>query len=174
MRLLERADAQRDVGQVVVATLVCAERATQSLLDDLQSFFEHRPEIVFGEPETRVLGRLPAAPDAELEAPAGKLVEHADLFEQADRMMQRQEIDQRAELDGRGPLRHRGEEHRGRRGHPEVGRVVLGQVVAVEAEPLVKLDQPQPGGVLLADRTPIGVDMVEHPEAHPARAHRTM
>ena len=145
----------------------------EPLLDDPERFLEHRPEVLLGEPEARMLGRLPAAADAELEAPAGELVEHADFLEQPHRMVQRQEVDQRAELDRRGMLRGGGEEHRRRRGHAQFGGVVFGQVIAVKAQLFIEFDQPQPLRVLRADGHAVGVDMVEDAEAHPARAHRT-
>ena len=43
------------------------------------------------------LERRHAAADAELEAPAAHLIEHADFLDQAQRMIERQQIDQRAE-----------------------------------------------------------------------------
>ena len=86
------------------------------------------------------LERRHAAADAELEAPAAHLIEHADFLDQPQRMVERQQIDQRAEAQGLRALRHRGEKQAGRGGAAERRRVVLGEVIAVDAGAIVGFD----------------------------------
>jgi predicted amidohydrolase YtcJ len=86
------------------------------------------------------LDRRDAAPDAEVEPPAGELVQRARLLDHAHRVVQRQDRDQRAEPDDRRALRRRGQHQVRRRGDPERSAVVLGHVVGVIAQPLVLPD----------------------------------
>src|SRR5207237_312228 len=62
--------------------------------------------------------------------------------------------------------RDRGQENPGRRGIAERGRVVLGEMVAIEPGPVVGLDQLQPLLEELADGHIAVVQMVKDPEAH--------
>ena len=100
-----------------------------------------------GEVEAVGLGleRRHAAADAELEAPAAHLIEHADFLDQAQRMIERQQIDQRAEAQRLGALRHRREEQPGRGGAAERRRMVLGEMIAVEAGAVIGFDQLRAG-----------------------------
>src|SRR5690606_39231399 len=65
-----------------------------------------------------------------------------------------------------GALAQRGEQDSRRGREPERRAVVLGHVVAMEAEAVVSLGQPQPPLEVLGKRQPAVVDMVEHPEFH--------
>jgi hypothetical protein len=109
-----------------------------------------------------------AAADAELEPAAAELVEHADLFEEAQRVMQRQRVDQRPEAQAPRALRHCGEKDAGSRRHAERRRMMLGQVIAADAEPVIGLDQRQPVLVKLAERLGPAVEMVEDADLHHA------
>ena len=51
--------------------------------------------------------------------------------------------------------------------------MVLGQVVAIEAQLFIQFHQPQALGVLLAHNHSVGVDVIEDAEAHSAGPHRT-
>ena len=82
-----------------------------------------------------------AAAEADVEATAAHLIEHAYLFDQADRMIKRQGVNQRAEAQALGALRHRGEKNAGRRRHTERRRVVLSDMVSVKPFTIIHLDQ---------------------------------
>ena len=115
--------------------------------------------------------RDPAA-DAQLQPAAAHLVEHADLLGDAQGMVQRQRVDQRPEAQPARALRHRREEHAGRGRHAERRGVVLGQVIAAQAQPVVGLDQLQPVLVVLAQRHRAEVEMIEDAELHVPVLHR--
>ena len=112
------------------------------------------------------LVRRDAAADAELEPSAAHLVEHADLVDQAQRVIEVDRVDQRPEAQRLGALRDGGEEHAGRGRHAERRRVVLGQVIGVEAGSLVELDQSQPVVELPVQVAAGAVHVVEDAELH--------
>ena len=79
-------------------------------------------------------------------------------------MIERQRVDQRPEIEPLGALRDGGEKHaRGGR-HAERRRMMLGDLIAIEAEPVVKLDQLQPVLVEIAQRRAGGIQVVEYAE----------
>src|SRR3989449_8374452 len=116
--------------------------------------------------EVRHLVRHDAAPDAEVEAPARPLIEHADLLEQAQRIVERQAVDARPQADAPRALRGGGEEDARRRRHPERGRVVLGEMVRGEACRVVLLEQAQAARVVLVERHVAAVEAVEDSRVH--------
>ena len=85
------------------------------------------------------LGRHRAAAEADLEPPAAHLIEHADLLDHPQRMIERQRIDQRAKAQAFRALRDRSQEHAGARRHAKRRRVMLGDVIGVEAVLIVDL-----------------------------------
>ncbi len=85
----------------------------------------------------RQLDRRGAAAEAELQPAAADLVEHADFLEQAQRMIERQHEDHRPEAQPPRALRQGGEKDVGRRRHAERCRVMLGQMIGVEAGAIV-------------------------------------
>ena len=84
----------------------------------MKRFMIHRAALREIERVVRGLERRHAAADAELEAPAAHLVEHADFLDQAQRMIERQQINQRAEAQSFGALRQCGEEDLGEAAQP--------------------------------------------------------
>ena len=126
----------------------------------------HRLGLGEVEPVGGGLKHRNAAADAELEAAAAQLIDHADLFDQAERMIERQQIDQRPEAQFRRALRQRCEDQRRRGGGAERRRVMFGDVIAVEAGAIVSLGDGQPLGVELAERHARVVDVVEDAEFH--------
>ena len=98
--------------------------------------------------------RRDALADAELEPPAAHLVEHADFFGEPQRMIERERVDERPEAEPLRPLRDGGEEDARRGRHAERRRVMLGEVIGVEAARVIGLDQLQPLLVLTAERLP--------------------
>ena len=112
------------------------------------------------------LVRRDAAADAEFEAAAAHLVEHADLVDQSERMIEVEGVDQRAEPQRLRPLRHRRQEDTGRGRHAERRRMMLGQVIGVEARALVEFDEFQAILELQAEIGAGAVHVVEDAELH--------
>ncbi len=81
-------------------------------------------------------------------------------------MVERRQVDQRAELQPLGALGHGGEVDAGGGGQPERGPVVLGGVVGIEAQPVQRLHQLQPGLEVFVLGQPRVVHVVEHAEFH--------
>ena len=104
-----------------------------------------------------------AAAHADLQPPVAQVVEHADLFDQPQRVVQRQHVDARAEAQAPRALGHAAQEHVLRRGQAvDRRRVVLGQVIGVEAGRVEALDLHQA----------LAVDLVEAAARAPARCGR--
>src|SRR5580700_4960983 len=79
-------------------------------------------------------------------------------------MMQRQHVDQRAEADAPGALGERRQEHARARHRAERRRMVLGEVIAVEAFRLKQLDKLQALLELDGARRAVVVEMIENAE----------
>ncbi len=173
---LERRQLQRYVLEAVIAALERQRAAAQRLQDHLPRLEVHRLRFRRIDAEMLDLDRRNAAPDAQLEAPAAQLVEHADFLRQAQRVIQGERVDQRAEAQPFGALRDRRQEHAGRGRHAERRSVMLGQVIGVEAGRIVELDQLEPRLVIRVERDVVAVEMVENAEFHacsPMMAHPT-
>jgi hypothetical protein len=115
--------------------------------EDLERLVEPALRLVARHPVESGLDRGDAPADAEHQPAAGQLVEGGGLLDHPHRVDQRQDRDQRPQPDRRGAL-GRGRQHQVRGGDAERGAVMLGQLVGVEAEPLVRLDQRQALGQL--------------------------
>ena len=140
----------------------------ESLEDDLERLSVDLLGLQMVQAEVRhLVGDDPPA-HAEVEAAARELVEHADLFDESERVVERQAVHTRAQTDAPGPLGGRGEEDAGHRRQPERRRVVLGQVVGIEAGGVVFLQEAQPALVELVERHLASVEMVEDSEIHHA------
>src|SRR5262249_49710756 len=112
------------------------------------------------------LDRRGAAPEAELEAPAAQLVEHADFLDQPQRVVERHWPDQRTKPKPRRALRHGGKEHARRGRHPERRRMVLGKMIGVESRAIVGLCNFQAILVIIRERAAVTVEVVEDTEFH--------
>ena len=99
-------------------------------------------------------------------AAVAQVIEHADLVDHAQRRDQRQQIDQRPHLDALGRARHRAEEHARDRHHVERRLMVLGQMQAVEARLVRRLDELQPLVEQLRERPVAVLDVVEQSNFH--------
>jgi len=107
--------------------------------------------------------RAPAA-DADLEPALAQMIEHRNLFGETQRVIERQEIDQRTEAQPPRALRDRREKHAGRRRHAERRRMMLGEVIGVEAEPVIELRDAQPLVIKFGYRPAATIEMIENPE----------
>jgi len=83
-------------------------------------------------------------------------------------MIERQDVDERPEAEPFGALRNRGEEHARRGCHAERRRMVFGDVIGMEADPVIGLDQSETGFVVVAKRDGAAVEMIEYAELHGA------
>jgi hypothetical protein len=81
-------------------------------------------------------------------------------------MIKRQRIDQRPKAQPFGALRDGGEKDARRRRHAERRRVMLGEMIGVETGAVVKLDQLQPGLVIIPQRQVITIEVIENSKFH--------
>src|SRR6516164_3058891 len=154
MRALQRPQDHRHVVKLVMLALERQLVAGKALQDKLEGLVVNLPGLREVEAVSARLERRHAAPDPELEAPAAHLVEHADFLDQPQRMIERQEIDEGAEAQRLGALCHGREEQPGRGGAAERRRMMLGEVIAVDAAHVIGFDQREPIGVKLSERPP--------------------
>src|SRR5262249_32100089 len=82
--------------------------------------------------KTLMFDERTAAAHAHGQTAAAQLVEHADFFVEAQRVVKRQYVDERTQPDGTCPLNGACQKHAWARRHSQWGRVMLGEVIAVE------------------------------------------
>ena len=152
MRLLQRRQLHRHVVEAEVLALEAHGALGQPLHDDRQRLVVDVAGIVRIAAEQIELDRRCAAAEADVEPAAAHLIEHADFLDHAERMIERQRVDHRPEAKPLGALRDRGEKHARRRRHAERRRVVLGQVIGVEARAIEQLDDREPLLVIVRQR----------------------
>ena len=87
-----------------------------------------------------MLDQRAAAADAEEQAAAAQVVEHADFFIKPKRMVERQHVNERPESQCRRAREGARQEHARAAGKPERRRVMLGEVIAVKAAALDNLN----------------------------------
>src|SRR6516225_2099582 len=166
MRALQRPQDHRHVVKLVMLALERQLVAGEALQDEFEGLVINLAGLREVEAVSARLERRDAAPDAELEAPAADLIEHADFLDQAQRMIERQEVDEGAEAQRLGALRHGREEQPGRGGAAERRRMMLGEVIAVDAAAVIGFDQLEPIGVELPKWPARIVHVVEYTEFH--------
>src|SRR5256885_4106309 len=152
VRLLERSQHHRHLAVRVARPAVLEHLVRQPGQNHLERLAVDLLGLERVQVEVRHLVRHDAAPDAEVEAPARHLIEHADLLDQPQRIVERQAVDARPQADAPRALRGGGEEDARRRRHPERGGVVLGEMVRGEACRVVLLEQAQAARVVLVER----------------------
>jgi hypothetical protein len=169
MRLLERTQHHGDFSIDVARPAVLEHLAGQPLQHDGQGLLVDLLRLEMVEVEERhLIGDDPAA-HAEVEAAAREMVEHADFLDEPQRVVERQAVHAGAEANAPRALGGGGEEEPGHRGQAQRRRVMLGQVIGVEAARVVFLQQAQPALVVLVHGHVAPVEMVEDPEVHGAR-----
>ena len=114
--------------------------------------------------------RRDAAADAEFEAAAADLIEHADFLHEPQRIVKRQQIDQRPHMDSPGACGDRGEKNAGRRREAERRRVMFGDVVAEKTGGVGGRDQLEALLVYAIERLVATLEMVEDAECDVAHA----
>ena len=166
MRALHGTQLHPRVGQDVVLALEVQPLGGERAQQDLQPLGVHARGLVGIDAEHPQLDRRDPAPDAQLEAAAAERVQHADLLGEPHRVVQRERVDERAEAQPRRALRDGRQEHARRRRQAERRPVVLGEVVRMEARPVVGLGQHETVLVLAPEVGDRAVHVVEDAEAH--------
>jgi hypothetical protein len=105
-----------------------------------------------------------AASDAEHQAAAAQMIEHAEFLIQPERVMERQDVDERSDPQPRGSRERGREKNAWARRHAERGGMVLGQMIAGEAFAFDQLDQPEPALEHPIELMPVGIQMIENAE----------
>ena len=113
MRNLHGLQLHRNIVVDEMASFVVEHLLAQPEQDDVERLLEqrarmHRVDAMIGQLEDR-----DAPSDAELEAAAAEMIQHADFPDQAQRIVERQQIDQWSEADALGALRDGGQEDPG-------------------------------------------------------------
>ena len=144
-RVLERLRRERNRREVVVRAVRARDLAgRERVADDAERVLETLLRLRPVAAEPVVLDRRDSAADAEVEAAAGELVDHAHVLDDLDRVMQRQQLHHRAEPDLRRHLRGGRDEHLLVGRHAQVGAVVLGEMETREARLVGERDQLEP------------------------------
>src|SRR4029077_12694751 len=92
-----------------------------------------------------------------------------DLFGEPKRMIKRERVHERAEAQALRPLRDGGEKDARRRRHAERRRVVLSEMIGMEARAIISLDELQPLLILLVQGKRALIHVIEDAEF---QAHR--
>ena len=168
MRALQRPDHDRDVleGETIAAVVDALLR--EALVEHVQHVLVVGARLFEIDAVGVELHGRDAAPHADVEAAAAEVIEHAQLLQQPQRMVERQQIEQRAEADAPRFARGGGQKHARRRRHRQRRRVMLGEVIAVKAGGLGRLQQGEPILVGLLQRLAARVDVIEDAELHVA------
>jgi hypothetical protein len=96
MRLLNRLNLNDVVLVIIKSAFEIQHVGFEGAHENGKSFLIHGRRHRRIDPKTLVLNERSAAADADRQAAAAQLVEHADFFVQAQRMIKRQHIDERA------------------------------------------------------------------------------
>jgi len=151
VRLLQALHRHRHVLQPENLALEIDLARLQALQDNLVGLGVDPGGCLRIDAEIADLVRRNARPTPKLEAAAAHLVEHADFLENAQRMAQGQDVDQRPEAQPLGALGNRRQQHAGHTGHAERRRVMLGDMIGVEAAAVVDLGKLEPALIELRE-----------------------
>ena len=166
MRFLQRLDFHRHAAEGESPALEVEHLVGQSREHELDRLGVDLLRLLRIDAVIFELDRRGAAPEADFEAPAAQLVEHADFLDQPQRVMERHRPDQWTEAKPRRALRHRGEEHARRGRHAERRRVVLGEMISVEPGAIVGLRNFETILVIVRKRAAVAVEVIEDTEFH--------
>ena len=166
MRALHRLEQHRHRVELVVGAREGEFLARQPLHHDLKGLVIHLAGFAEIDGVGCASRGTTPRPTPSCRRPPLMLIEHADFFDQPDRMIERQQIDHRSEPQGFGALRDRRQIDAGRRGHAERRRMVLRDVVAVDAGAFIGLRQAQAIFVKFCERNARVIHVVEHAEFH--------
>ena len=166
VRLLQGLQLHRDVVILVVLALESQPCVRQPGHEDGQRLVEDGARLSSIDPEVaQLIGRDPA-PDAEIQASAREVVQHADFLDEPQGVVEGQQVDERPQTDAPGALRRRGEEQRRGWRHAEGRGVVLGEVIAGEAGGIRGLQELQPLLVELMQGRLAAINPIEQAKSH--------
>src|SRR5262245_6062119 len=166
MRFLQRLDFHRHAAEGKSPALEVEHLVGQSLEHKVDRLRVNLLRVLWIDAVVFELDGRGAAPEAELEAPAAQLVEHADFLDQPQRVVERHRPDQRTEPKSCRALRHGGKEHARRGRHAERRRVVLGEMISVEPRAIVGLCDFQAILVIVRERAAMTIEVIEDTEFH--------
>jgi hypothetical protein len=166
VRPLHRQGDNRRVSQLAVLPVEGHAVRRQALPQDREGLVEPALRLLTRHAVERQPGGRDAPARAQVEPPAGQLIQRDRFLDDAHRVVQRQDRDERPGPQPRGPLRGRRQHQVRRRRDGQRCPVVPGQVAGVKAQPVVGLDQLQTPGDLPGMRPARVVVMVDDPEAH--------
>src|SRR5215475_9662296 len=166
IRLLQRFQLHRDIleGKKVAAKIEGPFR--EALYNELQSLRVDLLGLCGVESIEGSFGGRGSTAEADLQPSAAHLIEHTDFFDQPNRMVKRQRIDQWAETKSLCALRHGSQEYAGRRCHAERRRVMLGNMIGIEAYLIISLDKLEACLVIILQRQIAPVQMVKYAKLH--------
>ena len=150
--------------KMLAAKIECL--AGEPLHDQLDGFVVDVPALGRIGAEIGKLDRRSAAAETELQPAAAHLIEHADFLNQPQRMIERHREHHRAEAQPPGALRQRGKKHVRRWRHAERRRMVLGEVIGVEAGSIVGLGDLQAVFIKIRQRWAGAVEVIENSKFH--------
>ena len=119
-----------------------------------------------GYPLSKVVSFVWGASEADIEAAAAHLVEHADFLDHPEWMVERKGVDQRSEAKPPRALRDSRQKNAWRWRHPERRRVVLGEVIGVKARSIDRLDDRKSLLVIIRQRQSAAIEVVKYSKFH--------
>src|SRR5262247_3788997 len=141
MRLLQRFQLHRDIleGKKVAAKIEGS--LGEALYNQLQSFHVDLLRFCRIESIKGSFSGRGATAKADLQPSTAHLIKHTDFLDQPNRMVKRQRIYQGAKTKSLRALPHGSQEYAGRRCHAEGRRVMLGNMIGIEAYLIISLDK---------------------------------
>src|SRR5215510_12522068 len=166
MRLLQRFQLHRDIleGKKVAAKIEGS--LGEALYNQLQSFHVDLLRFCRIESIKGSFNRRGTTAKADLQPSTAHLIKHTDFLDQPNRMVKRQRVDQGAETKSLRALPHGSQEYAGRRCHPEGRRVMLGNMIGIEAYLIISLDKLEACLVIILQRQLAAVQMVKYAKLH--------
>src|SRR5713226_8652357 len=166
MRLLKRLDLHGDIPEAKSLALEIEHLVGQAREHELGRFGVDVLCYLRIRPVIFELDGYGAAAEADFEATAAQLIEHANFLDQAERMVERHRPNQRPETKPLRPLRDGGEEDARRGSHSQRRRMMLGEMIGVEAGAIIGLRYAQAVLVVIRERPARAVEMIEDTEFH--------
>src|SRR5262245_18832180 len=166
MRLLQRFQLHRDILESKKVAAKIEGSFGEALYDQLQSLRVDLLRLCRVESIEGSFGGRGSTAEADLQSSPAHLIEHTDFFDQPNRMVKRQRIDQWAETKSLRALCYSSQKYAGRGCHAEGRRVMLGNVIGIEAHLIISLDKLEACLVVILQWQIAAVQMVEYAKFH--------